>query len=212
MRDVKKHLRRPGDTIQPVIYFAIMVSLFVLGTDAQNDKAAFAPAIVWLSVFLAVLLVSDRSLRDDYSNAIVEQWIMSPVSLTLCLLAKAVAQWICVTLPIVIAAPFAAYALGSSAEVQWVTFVALILGTPSLVLLALFATAITVAVPRAGVLFPVLVLPLAIPVLVFGAGAGVAAQTGISALAPLYFLASISVLSITLLPLLSAGALKNSYL
>ena len=210
-RELRLALRRRSEWAQPLVFYAVIATLFALGAapNAPWLKVA-APSILWVGALLAALLSLDRVFRGDREDGTLEQMFLSPQSVSVLVAGKLLGQWLVVGLPLTILAPVLAFGLGLEAHVTGVLLLSLLLGLPALTLTAGFAAALTVGLPRTGVLLPVLVLPLVAPAVIFGAGAVRAAQNGLPADAPLYFLAAILVLCVCGVPLAAAAALKNA--
>lgn len=210
-RELRLAARAPAEAAQPLLFYTLVVALFPLGV-APNDPSlpVYAPALVWIAALLATLMTQERVFRNDYEDGTLEQLAQAPAPLPLTVAAKLAAHWLLGGLPLVIVAPLLAAALGLDAATGRALTLALLLGTPTLVLLGGFAAALTVGLPRAGVLLPILVLPMLSPVLIFGAGAARAAAQGLDPAAPLYFLAALLALSLTLVPFAAAAALRNA--
>lgn len=210
-RELRLAARRRAEWMQPLLFYAVVATLFALGAapDAPWLEVA-APSILWVGALLAALLSLDRVFRGDYEDGTLEQYFLAPQPVSLLVGGKLLAQWLVMGLPLTLLAPLLGLALGLEREVIMVLALSLLLGLPALVLTAGFASALLVGLPRTGVLLPVLVLPLLCPVVIFGAGAVRAAQGGLSAEAPLYFLGAILVLCVCGVPLAAAAALRNA--
>jgi heme exporter protein B len=148
--------------------------------------------------------------RSDFEDGSLEQITLSPFPLSILVLAKILAHWLVTGLPLMVLAPLLATLLALPAEALRTLFFTLLLGTPVLSLVGAIGVALTVGLRRGGALLSLLVLPLYIPVLIFGANAVDAAATGLSVSGQLYFLGALLVLAITLAPLAAAAALKIS--
>lgn len=210
-REFKLAARAPAEAMQPLLFYALVVAIFPLGvTPNEPSLAIYAPAVVWIATLLATLMTLERVFRNDYEDGSLEQLLLAPTPLPLTVAAKLLAHWLLGGLPLVLAAPLLGAGLGMSGPATQALTLALLLGTPTLVLLGGFAAALTVGLPRAGVLLPILVLPMLAPVLIFGAGAARAAEQGLDAAAPLYFLGALLALSATLIPFAAAAALRNA--
>lgn len=211
-RELQLALRSRMDWLMPPLFLIMVVMLFGLGAKPNDPNLmTFAPAILWVGALLAALLTLDRLFRSDYEDGSLEQFLLSETPLTLIVAAKLLAHWLLTGLPLVLLSAPLAIVLQLGADSIPVLVAGLALGTPVLSLLGGFAAALTLALPRAGALLPLLVLPLLTPVLIFGAGAVRAAQTGLDSQAPLYFLAAVLVLGATLIPWAAATALRNSF-
>lgn len=203
--------RRPAEWAQPLVFYVLIASLFPLGLDPQDPSLkSFAPAIVWIGALLAALLAVERIFRADLDDGTLEQFLLADASPALIVGAKLAAYWLLIAAPLIVAAPLVGYMLGLAALPLKVLCLSLALGTPTLMFTGGFAAALTVGAPRAGILLPILVLPLMCPAVIFGGGAVRAAQAGLPYDAPLYFLGALLVLSVTLLPWATAGALRNA--
>ncbi len=210
-RELRLAVRNPAATAQPLVFYGLVAALFPLGLDPQDAALVrVAPAIVWIGALLAALLGVERLFRSDLDEGTLELWLLSPTPLPLLVAAKLAAQWLIVALPLVLAAPLIGGLLGLSITTVIVLSTSLLLGTPTLMFTGGFAAALTVGAPRAGLLLPILTLPLMTPAVIFGAGAARAAAEGLPFAAPLYALAALTVLSLTLLPFAAAGALRNA--
>lgn len=210
-RELSIALRRPAEWTQPLVFYGIVALLFPLGI-APDDPAlkTFAPAIVWVGALLSALLGVERLFRSDLDDGSLEQMLIVDTPLAMLLAAKLAAQWLLTAAPLVVASPLIGYGLGMDSAAVGVLGLSLLLGTPTLVFTGGFAAALTVGAPRAGLLLPILVLPLMTPAVIFGGGAVRAAAAGLSPEAPLYFLGALLALSLTLLPVAAAGAVRNA--
>lgn len=210
-RELSIALHRPAEWTQPLVFYGIVALLFPLGI-APDDPAlkTFAPAIVWVGALLSALLGVERLFRSDLDDGSLEQMLIVDTPLAMLLAAKLAAQWLLTAAPLVVASPLIGYGLGMDSAAVGVLGLSLLLGTPTLVFTGGFAAALTVGAPRAGLLLPILVLPLMTPAVIFGGGAVRAAAAGLSPEAPLYFLGALLALSLTLLPVAAAGAVRNA--
>lgn len=210
-RELRLASRARMEWMMPPFFFLVVVTLFGLGARPNDPQlAAFAPAVLWVAALLAALITLERLFRADLEDGTLEQVALSPTPLVAVVLVKVFAHWLLSGLPLVLLAYPAARFLGQREAVE-VLVAGLALGTPVLSLVGGFIAALTVGLSRGGVLLPVLTLPLIVPVLVFGAGAVRAAQAGLDPGAPLYFLAAILVLCLTLVPWAAAVALRNAF-
>lgn len=210
-RELRLAAKAPAEAAQPLVFYLIVAAIFPLGVAANEPGLArYAPAIVWVSALLASLMTLDRVFRSDFDDGTLELMALSPTPLPLLVLAKLAGHWLTAGLPLALLGWPLGIALGLDATAARTLGAALLLGTPTLVLLGGFAAALTVGLPRAGVLLPILVLPLLAPVLIFGAGAARIAGEGLDAAAPLYFLSALLVLSLTLIPFAAAAVLRNA--
>jgi heme exporter protein B len=210
-RDLLLAFRRPGEWLQPLAFFVIVTVLFPLALDPEAARLRYvAPAALWVSLLLASLLALDFLFREDARDGTLEQYVLSGQPFTALLLAKTATHWLLTGLPLAIAGPLAAISLGAPPGSVPVIFVALLLGSVTLSLLGSIGAGLTLGVRRGGALLSLLVLPLAMPVLVFGARATAMAIAGDDASSGLYLLAAMGVLSMTLAPLAAAAAVRIS--
>ncbi|MFT4047153.1 MAG: heme exporter protein CcmB [Solimonas sp.] len=211
-RELRLAARARAEWLMPPLFFVIVVTLFSFGARPNDPQlSAFAPAILWVGALLAALLSLERLYRADQEDGTLEQLLVSRTALSFAVLVKSFAHWLLSGLPIVLLAAPLALMLGLPPALLGPLVLGLALGTPCLSFIGGFVAALTVGLPRGGALLPVLVLPLIVPVVIFGAGAVRAAQQGLDAEAPLYFLAAILTLTLTLLPWLAAAALRNAF-
>jgi len=211
IRDVTLTLRRPGELANPLIFFGIVVTLFSLGLGPEVKLLSrAAPGILWVAALLAALLSLEGIFHADYQDGTLEQLLLAPYPLMVLVCAKVAAHWITTGLPLIGLAPFLGILLHLPVETTGVLILALALGTPALSLIGAIGVALTVGVRRGGVLLSLLVLPLYIPVLIFGVGAVDSAAGGLPFAAHIYLLAALLVLSLTLAPWAIAAALRIS--
>lgn len=204
--------RQLQDLLQPLVYFAMVVMIVPLGTDPSADVLArLAPAVVWMAVVLAVVLSLDRLFRDDAREGTLAVLLTAPTPLWWVLLAKLLAHWLGLGLLLTMAAPLAGAAYGLAAPAVGVLLLTVLAGSLGLMALGMVAGALTVGVRNGGVLVAIILLPLYVPLLVFGAGAVGAVQSGFEGGGPVYFVAALSALYATLAPPLAAVALRLSY-
>ncbi|MEQ1438304.1 heme exporter protein CcmB [Fontimonas sp. SYSU GA230001] len=212
LRELRLAARSRADWLMPPFFLAVVVTLFGLGAEPNDPRlAAFAPAIVWVAALLAALLTLERLFRADYDDGTLEQLCLAPTPLYLTVLVKLGTHWLLSGLPLVLLSVPLAAGLGMSGAPLWTLAAGLALGTPCISAVGGFVAALTVGLPRAGLLLPVLVLPLITPVVIFGAGAVRSAQQGLDASAPLYFVAAILALAMSLVPWACSTALRNAF-
>lgn len=211
-RELRLALRHKGDWLLPPLFYLIVVTLFALGSKPNDPQlAAFAPAVLWVGALLSSLLSLDRLFRSDFDDGTLEQQFLTPGGALPVIYAKLVAHWMLGGLPLALLAAPLALQLGVPGPVLPSLIAGLLLGTPMLSLIGGFAAALTVGLPRAAVLLPVLVLPLIGPVVIFGAGAARAVASGLDPAGPLYLLGSLLVFGLCLLPIAALAALRNSF-
>ncbi|MBS62622.1 heme exporter protein CcmB [Salinisphaera sp.] len=210
-RDLLLAFRQRGVLVHHLLFFVLVVALFPLGTGASPAiLVTVSPALIWMSVLLAALLSLQRLFKPDYEDGTLEQYLLSPEPLALIALAKVLAYWLASGLIFVLASPLLVLLLGVPASAVPVIMASLLLGTPTLGLVGAIGTALTLSLPRAGLLLSLLIFPLYVPVLIFGAGAMRAAIEGLPAAGALYLLAALLMLGISTAPFAIAAALKIS--
>lgn len=208
-RDLSLAFRNRAELANPLLFFAVVISLFPLGLGPDpKTLAGIAPGTLWVTALLAVMLSLDALFRGDYEDGTLEQWLVSPQPLPLLVLVRVAGHWLVTGLPLVILAPVLAVALHLPGEAVATLTLSLLLGTPVLSLVGSIGVALIVGLRRGGMLLSLLVLPLYVPVLIFGAGAVEASAAGLPATGQLLFLAALLVLSLTLAPLAAAAALR----
>lgn len=208
-RDMRLSVRNRSELANPLLFFAVVISLFPLGLGPDpNTLAGIAAGTLWVTALLAVLLSLDALFRTDYEDGTLEQWLVSPQPLPLLVLVRVAGHWLVTGLPLVLLAPVLAVALHLDDDAILTLVASLLLGTPVLSLVGSIAVALIVGLRRGGMLLSLLVLPLYVPVLIFGAGAVEASAAGLPATGQLLFLGALLVLSLTLAPLAAAAALR----
>jgi heme exporter protein B len=210
-RDLRLAFRKREQLVQPLAFFAIVTMLFPLAITPELSRLReIAPGVVWVAALLAALLALEFLFRDDAQDGTLEQYALSGQSLTWLLLAKTAAHWLLTGLPLALVAPFAGMALGVPTFSITGIMLTIALGTLALSLIGAIGAALTLGVKRGGVLLSLLILPLAVPVLVFGSRATDLAIRGEPFVAPLELLAAFAVLGVTLAPLAAAAAVRIS--
>lgn len=208
-RDLRLSVRNRSELANPLLFFTVVISLFPLGLGPDpRTLAGIASGTLWVTALLAMLLSLDALFRADYEDGTLEQWLVSPQPLPLLVLTRVAGHWLVTGLPLVLLAPVLAVALHLEGSAIVTLVVSLLLGTPILSLVGSIAVALIVGLRRGGMLLSLLVLPLYVPVLIFGAGAVEASAAGLPATGQLLFLGSLLVLSLTLAPLAAAAALR----
>ncbi|MFZ0750924.1 MAG: heme exporter protein CcmB [Pyrinomonadaceae bacterium] len=210
-RDLLLAWRRRSDVLATLFFFIIVVSLFPLGIGPEQQLLrTIAPGVVWVAALLASMLALGRTFGNDYQDGTLEQLMLTPQPLYLIVLAKVLAQWLVSEVPLVLVAPVLGLQFGLSQNTLAVMTVSLLLGTPVLSLVGSIGAALTLGLRSANVLVALLVLPLYIPVLIFGAGAIEATVSGAEAQPDLLLLGATLVLALTFAPWATAAALRIS--
>ncbi|HEB96068.1 MAG TPA: heme exporter protein CcmB [Sedimenticola thiotaurini] len=210
-RDLVLAMRRRSDVFSTLFFFVIVVSLFPLGIGPEmNTLRLIAPGVVWVAALLASMLALERLFAADHDDGTLEQMLLAPQPLFVLVLAKVAAHWLVTGLPLVLIAPLLGLQYDLSAQALQVLVVSLLLGTPALSLIGAIGAALTLGLRGGGVLVSLLVLPLCIPVLIFGAGAVEANVSGLGEQGHLSLLGAILVLAALFAPLATAAALRVS--
>ena len=208
-RDLTIAMRRRADVFTTLIFFAIVVSLFPLGIGPEpNTLRLIAPGIVWVGALLASMLALEQIFSADHRDGTLEQMLLTPQPVALLVAGKVLAHWLVSGVPLVLMAPLLGLQFNLSWEALQTLIVSLLLGTPTLSLIGAIGAALTLGLRSGGVLLALLVLPLYIPVLIFGAGAVEATVSGLGGQSHLSMLAAILVGSLVLTPLATAAALR----
>lgn len=208
-RDLKLSFRRWSELANPLIFFLIVAALFPLGLAPDSAQLTLiGSGVVWVAALLSSLLALDGLFRNDAEDGSLEQLILSPVPLGLVVLGKIAAHWIASSVPLVALAPTVGLAFGLPAAALPTLVGALLLATPTLSVLAAVGAALTLELKNAGAIIGLLVLPLATPLLIFGARATDLSAHGEATAGPLYLLAALAVLGVSVGPVAVAAALK----
>ena len=208
-RELRLSFRRPDQLLQPLVFFLIVTTLFPLGLSVQLSLLRdMAPAVLWVAALLSSLLSLDSLFKNDADDGTLEQLALSGQGLTVVVVAKTLAHWLVSGLALVLVSPIVGTALGIPTAAFATMLLSLGLGTLTLSWLGAIGAGLTIGVRRGNVLLSLIVLPLAMPLLIFGAGATDRAIAGSSAAGAVYFLAALCVLTCTLAPFAAAAALR----
>ncbi len=209
-RELRLAIRHPADTLAAVMFFVLVAALFPFGVGPSPELLArLAPGVLLASALLAALLPLDRLFGAEAEDGSLDQLLLSGLPPAAIAAVKALAHWITTGVPLVAATPLAAVLLNLPVEAMLVAMVALALGSAILSLLGAAGAALTLGARRGGVLLPLLVLPLAIPVMIFGAAAIEAAASGLEARPYLLLEAAMLALAVPLAPLAAGAALRG---
>jgi len=210
-RDLRLAFRNRAQLLHPLLFFAIVTTLFPLALSPEASRLReIAPAALWVAALLSSLLAIEFLFRDDAQDGTLEQYALSGQSLTWLLFAKTLSHWLLAGLPLALMSPVAAYGLGVPVAAVPGIVASVALGTIALSLLGAVTAGLTIGIRRGGALLSLLTLPLAVPLLIFGAQATARAIAGSEIAGPMYFLAAFTVLGITLAPLAAAAAVRIS--
>ncbi|HSM99153.1 MAG TPA: heme exporter protein CcmB [Gallionella sp.] len=210
-RDLVLAMRRRADVLTTLIFFVMVVSLFPLGVGPELAMLRkMAPGVLWVAALLASMLSLGRLFSADYLDGTLEQMMLAPQSLSMLVLGKITAHWMVSGLPLVLMAPVLGLQFDMSAQAIGVLIVGLMLGTPILSMVGAIGAALTLGLRGGGVLLSLLVLPLCIPVLIFGTGAVEAVASGLSIASHLSLLGALLLLALVFTPWVTAQALRIS--
>jgi heme exporter protein B len=210
-RDLILAMRRRSDLFTILFFFVIVVSLFPLGVGPEMETLrTIAPGVVWVAALLASMLALERLFAIDYLDGTLEQMLLAPQPLFILVLGKVTAHWLVTGVPLVLMAPVLGIQYDLSIEALQVLILSLLLGTPALSLIGAIGAALTLGLRGGGVLVSLLVLPLCIPVLIFGTGAIEASVSGLGEQGHLLMLGAILVLAVLFAPLATSAALRIS--
>lgn len=210
-RDLLLAMRRRADVLTTLVFFVMVASLFPLGVGPEIDMLRkMASGVVWVAALLASMLSLPRMFSADYADGTLEQMMLAPQSLSVLVLGKIVAHWMLSGLPLALIAPVLGLQFDMSAAALWTLVLALLLGTPVLSMIGAVGAALTLGLRGGGVLVSLLVLPLCIPVLIFGAGAVEAVNSGMSIASNLSLLGAFMLFALVFTPFVAAQALRIS--
>jgi heme exporter protein B len=210
-REITLVIRRRGDALTILFFFVIVVSLFPLGVGPDPQLLrVMGGGVVWVAALLAAMLSLTRLFANDYADGTLEQLMLIPHPPTLWVFGKVLAHWLVTGLPLMLMAPILGLQYGLPTEALWMQIASLALGSPILSLIGAIGAALTLGLRGGGVLLSLLVLPLYIPVLIFGAGAVDGAMTGLGSAAHLSLLGAGLILAIMLAPYACSVALRIS--
>lgn len=210
-RDVTLAWRRRSDVLGTLVFFVMVVSLFPLSIGPESQLLrSIAPGVVWVAALLASMLALGRLFAEDHADGTLEQMLMTPQPVYLIVLGKVLAQWLVSAIPLLVMAPLLGVQFGLPFEAPLVLTASLTLGTPVVLLIGSIGAALTLGLRGAGALTSLLVMPLYIPTLVFGAGSVQAVLGGGSPSANLRLLAAMLILALIFAPWAAAAALRIS--
>jgi heme exporter protein B len=211
-RDITLAMRRRTDILTTLFFFIIVASLFPLGVGSEKEILRFlGPGVVWVAALLASMLALERLFASDYADGTLEQMLLTPQPLSVLVLGKVCAHWLLCGLPLVLIAPLIGLQYGLDGTALAVMMAALLVGTPVLSLGGAIGAALTLGLRGGGILLSLLVLPLYIPVLVYGAGAVTVSAIDLADVQPfMALLAAFLILALAFSPLATAAALRIS--
>ncbi|MGB0748854.1 MAG: heme exporter protein CcmB [Magnetospiraceae bacterium] len=210
-RDLRLALRQGSDSIMVVMFFVLVAVLFPFGVGPEpNILTRISAGVIWVGALLACMLSLERLFQTDYEDGSLELLVLSPIALEIVVFGKICAHWLTTGLPLIIAAPILALLLNLDDAGFGILLIALCLGTPTLSLIGAIGAALILGARRGGVLISLLVLPLYVPVLIFGVGAVDAAIGGFPAKSQLLLLGGLLMAALPLCPWGAAAALRQA--
>ena len=210
-RDLKLAIRQGVDTLMVITFFILVIVLFPLAIGPENKTLSqIGSGIIWVAALLAALLSMDRLFHGDYEDGSLELLLLASPPLEFLVLAKILAHWLTTGLPLILVSPLLGVLLDIPPEAFWAIVSSLLLGTPVLSLIGAIGSALILGARKGGALLTLLVLPLFIPILVFGAGSVDATLMGFPSEPSLYFLGAMLLVSFALCPWVVAIILKNA--
>jgi heme exporter protein B len=208
-RDLRTAMRRWGDLVTPLMFFGLVGVLFPLALSPEPRMLrTIAPAVLWVAALLSTLLSLNALYRSDVEDGTMEQLVLSQTPLALAMFAKTAAHWALTGIPLVVAAPLFGVAYNLSATAIATLCLTLLIGSPTLCLLGSIGAALTAGVRQTGGLLALIVLPLMLPVLIFGARATDLAANGADPAGPVFLLGAMLALSASLAPFGAAAAMR----
>lgn len=208
-RELRIAFRSGAEVVNPLWFFLIVITLFPLGIGPEPQQLArIAPGVAWVAALLSSLLALERLFRDDFIDGSLEQLLLLPTPLPVTVLGKVIAHWLVTGLPLILLSPLAALLLSLDFNSWLAMALTLLLGTPTFSFLGAIGVALTVGLRRGGVLLSLLVLPLAVPVLIFASATIDAAGQGLPIGGYLAILGAMLAASATLAPFATAAALR----
>ena len=210
-RDLRLALRQQADAAMIVLFFVLTAGIFPFGVGPEpNLLARIGPGVIWVTALLAMLLSLERVFLVDYEDGSLELLVLGPLPMELVVLAKVLAHWLTTGLPLIVAAPVIALLYNLDPAALPVLLLAMLLGTPVLSLIGAVGAGLILGARRGGVLIPLLVLPLTIPVLIFGVAAVDAALAELGARPYLLILGAMLLAALALTPWAAAAALRQA--
>lgn len=207
LRELRLTLRGGGDILTLVLFFVIVGAIvpFAVGPDREL-LAKIAPGMVWVAAFLAMLLGLDKLFRPDHEDGSLILLRQADLSLGAIVVAKLIVHWLVSALPLIVASPILAMFLAMDMDTFWRVLLSLLVGTPALAAFGMVGAAVTVAIRRGGLIAPIIIAPLSIPVLIFGTGSVTATQSN----AAMLFLAALSLMALVLAPVAAVFAISSA--
>ena len=209
LRDIKISWAGGSTSSMVVAFFIIVVTLFPLGVGPElNMLSRISVGVIWVAALLACLLSLDRIFQADFEDGTLDQYALCPLSLEWLVLAKALEHWLTTSLPLILITPLLGILLNMDDAAYWPMIYAMLLGTPALSLIGTIGASLTVSLKRGGVLLSLLILPLYVPVLIFGVMSVEAMTIGNGGYTTLMILGAVTLFSIAITPWAAAAAIR----
>ncbi len=206
-RDIRLSWSQGSSASMVIAFFIIVVSLFPLGVGPeQNMLGRISVGVIWVAALLACLLSLDRIFQADYEDGSLDQFALSPLPLELVVLAKSLSHWLTTALPLIIITPLLGLLMNLANDAYLPLMMAMLIGSPALSLIGTIGAALTISIRRGGVLLSLLILPLYVPILIFGVMSVDGLRLGENA--PMLFLGAFSLFSLALTPWVAAAAIR----
>jgi heme exporter protein B len=210
-RDFRLYIRQGMENLTVVMFFIIVVTLFPFGIGSEfNELKNIGAGIIWVSALLAAILSLERLFQTDYEDGSLELLALQPIALEIIVLAKALVHWLTTGITLILATPILALLMNIPDEGYWVLLLSLIIGTPSLSLIGTIGAALIIGSKRGGVLLALIILPLYIPILIFGIASVKAALEGFPIESHLMILVALFMVALALCPWAGAGAIRQA--
>lgn len=210
-RELLIQMRQIRYLVNSCLFFLMLLFIFPLTIRPEIQlMRTIAPGLIWMAILLSMLLSAERLFQQDYDQGVVEQWLVSGESLSVIVSAKTLAHWFFNLLPLLVLSPLIAVLFSFSAWETWILMLSLICGTPALLYLCALAAAFGVGVNQKGALMALILLPLTLPILIFGSGTLNIAMQGMPVSGYLALLLAMSVIAVGFLPYAIAGVMRIS--
>ncbi len=211
-REYLLHARQLRMIVNACLFFLMIMVFFPLTMPPDAELLrTILPGLVWIAVLLAILLSSERLFQQDYDDGVIEQWLVSGYPISVYVAAKVCMHWLSTLLPILLFCPFLALLFALNGHETLILMLSLLCGTPAILFLCALAAAFGTGLRQKGVLMALVLLPLTIPVMIFGSGAITAAMQGLPVVGYLAILLAISVMATGFLPFAVAGIARISF-
>ena len=208
-REILLQIRQPHLVVNTCLFFLMILVFFPLTMSPDADLLRkVAPGLVWISILLSMFLSAERMFQQDYDDGVIEQWLVSGNPISIFVGAKITIYWFVNLIPILLFCPFLAILFALDQHETWILIISLVLGTPAILAICTLAAAFSTNIKHKGLLMPLILLPLTIPIMIFGSSILTLTMQNIPSQGYLALLFAISILSLTLLPFAAAGVIR----